>query len=236
MIQNLKDITRRIVDGYQPDRIILYGSNVDGKTRKGSDIDLLVIKDSHKRPVERRMEVERLLTDRLVPIDIIVYTPDETRRLFALGSPFIEEVLEKGRVLYMRKATENWVMDARDELDSGVILYEHGKHRSACYHSQQCIEKGLKALILEKGQRPERIHDIIELLNKVRVLGWEIPLAMDDAVFLNSIYKGRYPTEEGLLPHGEPTREDAEKTVSTARVFMERIESLLKDSSLDEGG
>jgi len=47
MIQNLKDITKRIVDGYQPDRIVLYGSNVDGKTQTESNTDILIIKDFH---------------------------------------------------------------------------------------------------------------------------------------------------------------------------------------------
>jgi hypothetical protein len=51
---------------------------------------------------------------------------------------------------------------------------------------------------------------------------------MDDAVFLNSIYKGRYPTEEGLLPHGEPRREDAERGVNAANVFLARVRDLIR--------
>ncbi len=37
-------------------------------------------------------------------------------------------------------------------------------------------------------------------------MGWEIDITIDDAVYLNSIYKGRYPTEEGILPHGDPSK------------------------------
>jgi len=48
-----------------------------------------------------------------------------------------------------------------------------------------------------------------------------------DAIFLNSIYKGRYPTEEGLLPYGEPTRADAEKAVVAARAFIEKIRKIM---------
>ena len=49
---------------------------------------------------------------------------------------------------------------------------------------------------------------------------------MDDAVYLNSVYKGRYPTEEGLLPHGEPSRVDAERAVSAAREFVKNLSDL----------
>jgi HEPN domain-containing protein/predicted nucleotidyltransferase len=224
----LIDITRRIVEFYEPDRIILYGSHGKEMADQESDIDLLIIKETEKKPVERRMEVEMMLSDRSVPIDILVYTPGEMRLLYAHGSPFIEEVVETGRLLYMRKATETWIKDAEDELDSSIILLEHGKYRGSCYHSQQCAEKALKAFVIEKGERPERTHDIVELLNRVTSLGWEIDLSMDGAVFLNSIYKGRYPTEEGLLPHGEPSQEDAERALTGAKMLIENLKRLMK--------
>ena len=83
----------------------------------------------------------------------------------------------------MGKATDSWIKEAKDELDSATILYDHGKYRGACCHSQQSVETGLKALILEKGRKPERIHDIVELLNEVIKQGWSISLTIDDAIF-----------------------------------------------------
>jgi len=226
MLRTVNDITKRLIKYYEPDKIILYGSHGTARCNSGSDIDLLIIKDSEKYPIERRIEAEKILSSRLVPIDITVYTPEEVRYLFSIGSPFIEEVMEKGRLLYMRKVTSSWIKDVEEELDSAVILYEHGKYRGACYHSQQCVEKGLKTLILEKGEKPKRIHDIIELHNIVKKMGWEIDITIDDAVYLNSIYKGRYPTEEGLLPHGDPSKEDAEKAVTVSRLVVERLRKL----------
>jgi len=226
MLRTVKDITERLIEYYEPDRIILYGSYGTRKERKNSDIDLLIIKKTEKYLIERRIEAERILSDRLMPIDITIYTPEEVRYLFSIGSPFIEEIMEKGRLLYMRKVTSSWIKDVEDEFDSAVILYEHGKYRGACYHSQQCVEKGLKTLILERGEKPKRIHDIIELHNIVKEMEWEIDITIDDAVYLNSIYKGRYPTEEGLLPHGEPSKEDAEKAIAVSRVVVERLRKL----------
>jgi HEPN domain-containing protein len=149
------------------------------------------------------------------------------RNLYFMGSPFVEEIVEKGRLLYMRKATSAWIRDAEEELESAKVLYEHGRYKSACYHSQQSVEKGLKAIILEKGRRPERTHDIVELYNAVTEMGSDSGLSMEDAVYLSSIYKGRYPTEEGLLPHGEPSSTDTERAVLSAKRFIEKLKLLL---------
>jgi HEPN domain-containing protein len=91
--------------------------------------------------------------------------------------------------------------------------------------------KGFKALILERGHRPARTHDVVELLNLATTDGWAVSLSMDDAVFLNSLYRGRYPTEEGLLPHGEPAKEDARRALQAAGGFLNDLRSALKDSS-----
>ncbi|MBI5527809.1 MAG: HEPN domain-containing protein [Deltaproteobacteria bacterium] len=225
MLNSLDEIRDRIVRSYDPERIILFGSWARGEADETSDVDLLVIKDTAARPLDRRCTVEKILLDRDVPLDLLVYTPAEVRYLYSIGSPFIEDVMETGRVLYMRKATESWVGDSEEELRTAQVLIEHDRFRGVCYHSQQCVEKGLKAAIIEKGSRPEKTHDVLELLKEARNLGFEIPLEMDDAVFLNSIYKGRYPTEEGLLPHGDPSRDDAERALRAADSFFSALRS-----------
>ena len=75
-----------------------------------------------KPPLERQMEVERLLSPRSLPLDLLVYTPDEVRSLFFQGSPLIEEIMERGRILYMRKVTKVWITEAEDELDCAELL------------------------------------------------------------------------------------------------------------------
>lgn len=226
MIATLEDVTEKLIRDYNPERIILFGSHGTEEQSGGSDIDLLIIKKTPKRPVDRRIEVERLLSPRSLSLDLTVYTPDEVRELFSAGSPFIEEILETGRLLYMRKATAAWTREAEEELASALILCEHEKYRPACYHSQQCVEKALKALILEKGSRPGKTHDIVKLLHQVEDLGWAVSLELDDAVFLNSIYKGRYPTEDGLLPHGDPSKQEAERAIEAARAMVAELKAL----------
>lgn len=231
MLTTLEAVVQRLIEGYDPDRIILFGSHAAGEATRDSDIDLVIVKDTDQRPIDRRIEVERLLFDRAIPLDLLVYTPRELRQLYAAGSPFIEDVVERGRVLYMRKATAAWVREAQEEFESASLLLQHQKHRGACLHSQQCVEKALKALMLEKGRRPQRTHDVVELLNAAVADGWAVGLDMDDAVFLNSVYRGRYPTEEGLLPHGEPGEEDAGRAVRVAEAVMRRVRAVLEESA-----
>ena len=231
MLVTIDDIVERLIAGYDPDRIILFGSRAFGSADEESDFDLLVVKETDRRPVERRIEVERLLVDRDVPLDILVFTPREMWDLYAAGSPLIETVVESGRVLYMRKATAAWFADAREEVETAAILFGHQKYRGVCLHSQQGVEKGLKALLLEVGLRPPRTHDILELLNLVGAGGARTEIPLDDSVFLNSVYRGRYPTEEGLLPYGEPTEADARRALSIAESAIRHLEGVLGNSA-----
>jgi HEPN domain-containing protein len=184
---------------------------------------LLIVKQTSRRPVDRRVDVDLLLADRLIALDLVVYTPREMWELYWAGSPFIDEVLETGRVLYMRRATGSWLREVREDLDAASILVDHMKHRAACFHGQQAAEKALEALIFEKGGRPPRTHDISELLNLATSEGWHPALSRDDAAFLGRIYHGRYPSEEGLLPHGEPTAEDARRALEAARSLVDSV-------------
>jgi predicted nucleotidyltransferase len=50
----LQQIVQRIVEIYVPDKIILFGSYAYGQPGPDSDCDLLIIKDSTARPIDRR--------------------------------------------------------------------------------------------------------------------------------------------------------------------------------------
>lgn len=96
MSATLEDITRRLVEVDEPDRVILFGSQASGKQKAESDIDLLIVKETAKRPIDRRVEVERILADRAVPIDVLVYTPQELRDLYWGGARSSERSWKPG--------------------------------------------------------------------------------------------------------------------------------------------
>lgn len=96
------EIAEKIIKEYQPKKIILFGSYAYGKPTEESDVDLLIIKDTNKKPIDRWVEVKRLLRDitRTVPVSPLVYTEKEIEDRTVIKDFFIEEILKKGEVLY----------------------------------------------------------------------------------------------------------------------------------------
>ena len=100
----IEKILEKIVTEYVPQRVILFGSHAYGQPDEESDIDLLIIKETDKHPMERWIELKRILRDRsrMFSVSPLVYTPQEMEERLALKDYFIQEILEKGQVLYGR--------------------------------------------------------------------------------------------------------------------------------------
>jgi len=96
-------------------------------------------------------------------------------------------------------------------------LYDRKLFRPACYHAQQSVEKCLKALIVDREMEIPRTHNILDLNNAAKKIGYAVEVTDEDAVFLSSIYRARYPSDAGLLPLGEPLEQDAERALKIAR-------------------
>ncbi len=96
------EIVDRIIKVYKPKKVILFGSYAYGEPTEDSDIDLLIIKNTDKRPIDRWVEVKRLLRDnsRTLPVSPLVYTEKEIEERIAIKDFFVEEILGKGVVLY----------------------------------------------------------------------------------------------------------------------------------------
>ena len=98
----IRAITRRIVEACDPEKIILFGSYASGKPTMDSDIDLLVIMQSRKRPADRARAISALFLHRHFGMDILVRTPGELEKRLRMGDYFLREITEKGKMLYER--------------------------------------------------------------------------------------------------------------------------------------
>lgn len=100
---NVREIIEAIRRGYDPEKIIVFGSYARGTQRQGSDLDLLVVKDTTARWTDRVRAVSRLVTPRRVPMDIIVRTPAEVDAALRDRELFMRRVMEEGLVAYERE-------------------------------------------------------------------------------------------------------------------------------------
>ncbi len=98
----IQDVLEKIVIGYAPQKVILFGSYAYGEPDEDSDIDLLIIKDTNEPPIKRWMAVKRLVRDRSrrASVSPLVYTAQELEERLAIKDFFIQEILEKGKALY----------------------------------------------------------------------------------------------------------------------------------------
>lgn len=101
----IRRIVKRIVEGYAPEQVILYGSYAYGAPDSDSDIDLLIIRETDETPRARRVRVRRLATDpkRRIPFSPLVLTPGELHHRLQMDDDFYREILNRGRVLYARR-------------------------------------------------------------------------------------------------------------------------------------
>ena len=97
--QEVENITQTLKTNYQPEKIILFGSCANGKIKSSSDIDMLIIKKSNKRRIDRIKEV-LMMIDNNLPFEPLIYTPQEIKKRIELDDFFIKNIVKKGKILY----------------------------------------------------------------------------------------------------------------------------------------
>ena len=100
--REIEAIVKRIGEGYQPLKVFLFGSHAWGQPTEDSDIDLLIVKETSDRFIDRWVAVRDLIADpaRRIPVETIVLTPQELDRRIERGDQFFQRILTQGKLLY----------------------------------------------------------------------------------------------------------------------------------------
>jgi predicted nucleotidyltransferase len=98
----IRRMVEKLITDYEPRQIILFGSYAYGDPNPDSDIDMLIVKETSERFLDRWVTVHRILTGlhRSLPVEPLVLTPQELENRLAVGDQFIAEIVEKGTILY----------------------------------------------------------------------------------------------------------------------------------------
>jgi len=94
------EMTRRIVVGFGPLRIILFGSRARGDARWDSDFDFLVVMPDGIDRRQTAVAIRRVLAGMMAPKDVIVTTPDEIARRGDMPGTVLKPALREGIALY----------------------------------------------------------------------------------------------------------------------------------------
>lgn len=98
----LRTAAQRLADRFDPDRIILFGSQARGTATEHSDVDLLVVCDCEGRRHQLMVDMNKSLYGLGFAKDIIVMTPKEFDLDKQIPGTVARPAALEGRVLYER--------------------------------------------------------------------------------------------------------------------------------------
>ena len=217
-LAHARSITLDIVRELDPLVVIVFGAVA--REGSGNDVDLLIVVDdaTPNLRAEDEPRLRRIVAahSKTIAVDPFLMGAGIFRAHFRAGSPFLNTIVREGRPFYMKGAESQWADDAKEELAVAKYLVSGQHLKAACYHAQQAVEKCLKGRLLAKGWELEKVHSVARLASLCADHGIAAQLTQDEIAFVDSIYRGRYPGEAGLLPLGDPTQEDAARAVRIA--------------------
>ncbi len=100
----IETMVQRIADGFDPEKIIIFGSYARGEIDRDSDLDLLIVMHVEGSLRQKANEIDLMLADRTLPLDLIVVTPEQFARQKDVIGTIVREAVKDGKVVYERAA------------------------------------------------------------------------------------------------------------------------------------
>jgi predicted nucleotidyltransferase len=100
-MREINRLVHQIVEKFNPDRVILFGSYAHGKPEPWSDVDLLVVMDVPGSNREQAARIAQSLSYRF-GLDLLVRSQKQLNQRLRMGDFFIADILRNGKTLYAR--------------------------------------------------------------------------------------------------------------------------------------
>ena len=102
-MKTIRAIAKYIVERFNPEQIILFGSHAYGKPTAWSDVDLLVVMDiPNGAEMETSLKIMEALPKLTFHVDVIARSREVIERRKKLSDWFLIDITEKGKILYER--------------------------------------------------------------------------------------------------------------------------------------
>jgi len=132
----------------------------------------------------------------------------------------------------MKEVTKQWIEFAKsDIICSKESLSNIYLTNIVAFHSQQAVEKCFKAVLEENGVKLPRIHNLVRLYALIKDF---IPFSidLDELTTLDEVYTtSRYPGEYGIMPHGKPGKDEAERMYLYAKYVYDNTIDFLEENN-----
>ena len=129
----------------------------------------------------------------------------------------------------MNNNTKAWLEFAKRDYESAKkLLDDEFLANVVLFHSQQFVEKSLKAVFEELNIEIQKIHSTAKLYKQVES---KMPVRIDKDTLdeIDSVYiESRYPASMGLLPSGFPTKAQAQKVFEKSEIIYKMILNYLE--------
>ena len=103
----IREMVRRIVRQFHPEKIILFGSHARGNAGPDSDVDLLIVMPVDGSKFDKMVEIGVAIDDIPIPTDVIVTTPEDFEWRSKCVGTIEFPAAREGKVLYARARRQN---------------------------------------------------------------------------------------------------------------------------------
>lgn len=129
-----------------------------------------------------------------------------------------------------------WIEKAEEDFRNAeyvLTLEENCPLSTVCFHSQQCVEKYLKALLVCRSVPVPRNHDLIELYHRIPSDA-RLDLSEESLAVLNRYaVETRYPGDWDIISLREA--EDAVGVASVVRAIVgQQLVAIMKEGSAED--
>ncbi len=124
---------------------------------------------------------------------------------------------------------QRWLKRATEDLIVARLVLSEQHMAHVCFLSQQCLEKSLKAYLLEKNGKYPRTHRLVDLLGECTAIDKSFSTFLADCIIVDQYYiPTRYPDAmPGSLPDGMPSETEAKEAIAIAEKVLRFVKEQL---------
>jgi len=126
----------------------------------------------------------------------------------------------------MNGTTSEWVKKAEGDFVVAELAFgaaPEPNYDAVCFHCQQCVEKLIKAVLIQAVVQPPKIHNLERLYEMLQTVHPGVFFDIEELRMLTSVgMSTRYPGEEA-------DREDASQALAVCKRLRESILNLIRE-------